>query len=274
MKVVAYEEVGRSDVPQEIRDLRRSALDFHRRYGEPVIHKHRWTEEDERSGRAQRCPFHDDSYDQDRQWDPYCFGTGYLGGYDDGKILFVTIGDAAVDEFRLTEQGLLIHQDKPGLVAPWFPTLADEDLIIRATFSAQGWEVEDTHERYVLREVTPVTMRGFEPQVQRGRRGEFKVNQEAQIDKIPLGSNLYDVPIVFDYQNVPPAPEPGDYDPSDYPPGVGFASIDLPIVILGGEGMQTFSVERSIVLAVIGTESTAEREIMISGKAEGVFVHI
>lgn len=208
---LASRNLGGARTPQEVKQLRRSSFELHESLGFPVIHKHRWNEQDLREGLVQRCPLHDDLYDSDPSYDNVCFGTGYVGGFSDPVIVNVTLQDAATDTIKISANGTLIMDTHPSLTAPWNPEIGDGDLIILADFEPGTWDIADTHERYELKEVTPITMRGphfvRQPEVTRNR---FRISQQANVDKLPWGHPFYDVPIVFDPSVVPPDPTPDD----------------------------------------------------------------
>jgi hypothetical protein len=203
--------VGPQSTPQDIKDMRRSTFEYQRMYGMPVIHKHRWNLRDMKKGLAKRCPYHyDDTYEQDRARCPYCFGTGFLGGYADGQIVWVTFSDATEDRIRVGAGGILMFEREPQLTAPWIPDIGTGDLIITAEFLDDSFTVDenDLLDRFTLKEVKPITIRGYQRKVQ---TVEFKVQQNSQIERVPDGDILYDVPLIFDYGNLPePQPEPVD----------------------------------------------------------------
>ena len=246
MKLATYTDLGATNIPQEVRRLRRETWDYHRRLGTPVILKHKWTEEDVEIGAAQYCPYcRDLAYEQGVDWDPYCFGTGYLGGYADGVITFVTLGDALEDVFKLDEKGALYRDQHPICTAPWMPKMADGDLIIAADFNPDTWDPISFNERYVLKEVTPVAPRGAggsltTPAFSRSFRARNQnrshlVAQNFQIDHVPSTDRRYSVPVEFVYSGLPtpPIPLPGD-DPDNYPTLPHVSSQERIIVIHGG----------------------------------------
>jgi hypothetical protein len=132
MKIAQWNYLGPRSTPQEVRDLRKASFDYHRTYGMPIVHKHKWNAQDVREGRAVRCPFDDISYDSGSIECPYCFGTGFLGGWDDGAITYITLADTPTDTIRPTSEGLLILETHPAFTAPWTPIMGDGDLIITA----------------------------------------------------------------------------------------------------------------------------------------------
>lgn len=65
--------------------------------------------------------------------------------------------------------------------------MQDGDLLITATFDPETWEVLDLGDRYVLKIVDQITVRG--PGYNRHKRNAigkpFIVHQEATVDKLP-----------------------------------------------------------------------------------------
>lgn len=273
MKIAFWNYLGPRSTPQEVRDLRRASFDYHKTYGMPIIHKHKWNTLDEREGRVRRCPFHDISYDSGLAGCPYCFGTGFLGGWDDGAITYVTLADAPTDTIRPSETGVLILESHPTFTAPWTPLMGDGDILITADFEPDEWTVIREHERYVLREVNPRTMRGFQKRVQ---TREYKVHQDGQIDKLPFEDYRYNVPIVFDYNNVPdPPPVPPGGDPDDYPvPGGQFYTFTARgLAIIGTESGVTSETTRTVRIDGLGTSVVTERGLRIVGVQAGAHVY-
>jgi hypothetical protein len=270
-KSIVYNNLGPASVPQEIRDLRRSSLDFHKTLGQSVVHKHKWNEKDVREGRAQHCPFHDNAYPQGREWDPYCFGTGYLGGFGDGVVTYVTLGDTPEDVFRISDQGALLYERHPGLVAPWTPLMGDGDLLFAVELAPNGRDILEIGDRFELREVNPITMRG--PNYRNTVHTKpYIVNQEAQVDLLPFGHPLYSVPVVFQYDSVP-TNIPPDYDPSDYPAGTQFSSYETAFRFIGAEEELHSVYEQDFRIGVVGTDTSYESEIRLSGKPGGTHIN-
>ncbi len=133
-KTIHHRYLGGPGTPQDIKDLRQSSFDFHESLGYPVIFKHRWTLKDFQDGLVEQCPLHDDLYNSDPSWDEVCFGTGYVGGYRDAEIVYISFSDAPTDTIKITPQGLLQFDQHPQITAPWTPYMQDDDLLIMATF--------------------------------------------------------------------------------------------------------------------------------------------
>src|SRR5208282_2504059 len=80
-------------------------------------------------------------------------------GYGPGYLTYVILPDAPVDQFKLTEEGALIRMQQARIQLPWNPQVADNDLLI--VVELDGAErIIATRERYQLKKVNPITMRG------------------------------------------------------------------------------------------------------------------
>lgn len=267
--------LGPRSTPQEVKDLRKAVLDKHLQLGMPVIHKRRWTLKDVRDGHAKICPLHDDALDSSGQWDNYCFGTGILGGWQDGAITYMTLSDTQEDTIRVGPGGALLFDRHPAFTAPWLPEMGDGDLIITADFDLNTWDILEERERYVLQEVTPKTMRGFQSKVQ---TKEYRVHQSGQVDKLPYDHEWYRVPIVFDYIGtpIPTGPGPGD-DPDDYPfpsPTQGrYTEFSMSVRITGSDpGWITSATERSAKVIGFGNATEHSQGVRVRGTSEGSII--
>lgn len=257
--------VGPRSTPQDIIDMRRSTFEYHKMYGIPVVHKHRWNVRDEKAGRTIKCPYHYDvAYQQDFSGCPYCFGTGYLGGYADGQIIYATFSDVVEDRIRVGPQGVLLFDREPQVVFPWLPDMGNGDLIITAEFEPDTQSVIDTLDRFVMKEVTPITIRGFQRKVQ---TVEFKVQQNAMMDRVPDLDHLNDVPLIFDYSNLPPVPSvPPGGDPSDYPDAAEtITSVTKDIRIIGILASNQTQRLQDIRISTKGNLSSRLQSLAING---------
>ncbi len=271
-KTLVHQTLGGPGTPQEIKDIRKSSFDLHEELGYPVVFKHRWNILDEREGRATKCPYHDELYEQSPRNCEYCFGTGYVGGFADGQVVYVTLQDAPTDIIKLTPQGLLQMDQHPQMTAPWLPEMGDGDMVILADFNPRNWDIQDVHERYTLRQVNPITMRG--PgwnRMSSTTSKRLRVSQESAADKLPYGHEFYEIPIIFNYDDVPPDPTAPD-DPN--PPIDGtYSAHDVSVRIRGAE--QTAfpsSTTRDVRVAVIGNNTSTSSDIRIKGKGAGTII--
>lgn len=272
---LASRNLGGPKTPQEVKQLRKQAFEMEESLGFPVIHKHRWNILDLQEGLVQRCPLHDDLYEGDLTFDNVCFGTGFVGGYSDPTIVFITLRDTSTDTIRISSTGALIMDQHPQMTAPWTPEMGDGDLIILVDFAPGSWTVTDTHERYVLEQVEPITMRGpnfrFNPESVRNR---FRVSQQSKVDKLPWGHHLYDVPIIFDSSVIPVDPTPDDpgVDPGFI--GTYSESPSYAVRVAGTEAPFISSATRGVSVAVAGDSASRTQGVSIKGTGGGVIVHI
>lgn len=248
--------LGPRSTPQDVKDLRKSTWDYHRTYGMPVVHKHKWNARDVRNGLARKCPYHNmPGYEADYTHCPYCFGTGILGGWADGQIAYVTFSDAQENRIKVGPQGVLLFDREPQMVAPWLPEMGNGDLLVTADFDDNTFDVIDEKDRFTLNEVTPVTIRGFQKKVQ---TVEYRVNQQAMVDRVPDGDYLYEIPLVFDYNDLPDIPN----DPNA--PGVQ-TSTTRSLGIVGIESQGFVNTVRALRIFGAGTDISVTRGISIVG---------
>jgi len=268
MKLAQWNYLGPSSTPHDIRNTRRAAFDWHRGKGEPVAVKHKWNWKDVEQGKTERCPLHNAAYDADSQWDEYCFGTGFLGGWADAVVTFVSIADVQEDVIRFLPQGQLLYETHPGFTAPWTPNLGDGDLLIRGYFDFNTWDILEETDRYILQEVTPFTIRGI-----RSNRHGFKIQQKGNLDRLPPKHRLLDVPYVFDYSKVPDEPVTPEGGDDNYP--LGNTEFDIPIFAYGAESDSISSSTEIVIYAQgAGEEASAEFEIFVQGQGGGTVVNL
>lgn len=224
--------VGEPNIPGEVKRRRRSVYDLMRRMGTPILWKHRYNDEDVQNGIATKSPAFDDVYGHSPSYDAISHGVGYCSvelsedewfntttgeivrawgspgvgylqapryrGYGPGHLVYIIEPDTALDFWRLSPTGALIRVQSATAVAPWFPEMNDNDLLINVELDAVG-NIIDTAERYELKMVNPVSLRGRD---RRGRResgvegNRFLVNQSFEMAMIPkVGSQIYEVEV-------------------------------------------------------------------------------
>lgn len=261
MRVIDTHYLEAGPTPKEIVRLRQEILDFHLKLGQPVIFKHRWNLNDLQNGLCEECPYHDQSYERSKTDCLYCFGTGFLGGFDDGVVIFSTIADAPVDQLKISPQGYILFERHPQLTAPWNPLMGDGDLVILADFNRSTWEVLSTSDRFELNEVSPVTVRGMFGDWTDHKL--FKVQQTATIDRLPAGHVYYDVPVDFDYSAAPTSiPNVGyDTDLFDYN---SFVAVTMKLVGMGG----FLSSSMPLTFAVVGAGTSSQKTLGLKVIAE------
>jgi len=229
VRYVTFREVGPPNTPQEIKRLRRENMDLCRKMGQPVVFRHMYNLDDVENGEAKKCPACFDSvYEQTRNDCPVCYSFGFVsvednpfdvwvttdgqlvtgaqpngsikapryGGFANPLLTWLLEPDVAIDVFRVNEQGVMIQTFDAEGVAPWYPRLGDNDLCINVVLDQDGYTITDMHDRFQLKRVQQITMRGL------GRRGAqrsghqpFQVGQSFQMSKAPTNSALYGVPV-------------------------------------------------------------------------------
>jgi hypothetical protein len=262
LEIINHLDVGPRGTPQDVQRQRRSSFEYHETYGQPMIFKHRWTRRDVDNGLAVPCPYHDEAYDQDPATCPYCFGTGYLGGYADGVVAYVTFTDAPESRVRVGPGGVLLFQTDPDMQAPWLPEMGTGDLLIQAAFN-DDMEIIDLFDRFVLGDVKKITIRGYQEQVQ---NQEFRVNQQSSAIRVPDNDILQDVPVVFDYDQDFPD-DPGDDDDDNPVPPAIRTQVQRSLRVVGRLPTGGSSVERSIGIAGFGDLTVTSRGIRLIGEA-------
>lgn len=214
--------VGEGVVPWDIMRRRKLTLETMKRMGTPVLIKHRYNADDVAKGIARRSPNWAPEYKEVRRNDPLSNGVGFASvevaenewydeegelhiaetpeegwqlaplyrGYGPGYLTYCVLPDAPEDVFRLTPQGALLHTQVARLQLPWWPLCGDNDLLITCELDPQQ-KIIQTFERYQLKQVTPITMRGLDRSGQREFRADaasnrFWVGQQAEANKFPL----------------------------------------------------------------------------------------
>jgi len=236
MHIVSFKEVGPPFTPQEIKRLRRQNMDLCRKMGQPVVFRHMWNQEDVIEGIARQCPAcYDTAYDQVRNDCPVCFGFGFAsveetddpniwineegqlinttspqtgwirapkyGGFGPSILTWMVEPDVAVDVYRINEQGVMIQTYDAQGVAPWWPKLGDNDLCINVRLAPNDFSIIETGDRFQLKLVQQVTVRGF-GKMGRPQGGQaYMVAQTFQMSKAPTNSSLYDVPLNIEYKD-------------------------------------------------------------------------
>lgn len=196
-----------------------------RRYGEPVVYFEAWELDDLPSGEAIRCPACVDSvYEQARADCEVCYGTtlvssvfdpthwidsnGYLtltptglrapafGGYREPVLTRLIQPDVSTDVFRINDQGVLVRTQNALGIAYWSPTMGDNDMVIDVVLSQDQNTVVSLGERFLLKLVNPMTVRGW------GRRAHdqaYNIGQNFQMNTLPLEDIHYTIPVPVSY---------------------------------------------------------------------------
>lgn len=221
---------GNEKVPQDVRRRRRQVYDAMRRLGNPVLIKHRYNFDDVINGIAKKASSWDSVYGTQRNEDPEGHGVGLVSvettnkewispdgeivsgegeptgsyekapkyrGYGPGYLIYIIEPDASQDFFKLTESGAMYKTQTATAQAPWFPIFADNDLLINVTINERG-DILNTGERFELKNVQPVAMRGLDRQGRRERDNpygpnRYMINQTFEMAKVPDNNVLYQV---------------------------------------------------------------------------------
>jgi hypothetical protein len=99
-------------------------------------------------------------------------------GYGPGFLTYAILPDRPEDVFKVGEQGTMIQTQSAKLQLPWWPLMGDNDLLIAVELDGAGM-ISQTYERYQLKMVQPISMRGRD---RSGRR---------EISNVNLGGNRY-----------------------------------------------------------------------------------
>lgn len=229
--------VGDEVVPHDVKLLRRSTHEAMQRVGTPVILKRMYTIADTEGDNppAKRSPAMDPIYQQTLANDPLSYGVGFVSmetqdgewydpatgklyisdvrphttylpapkyrGYGPGFLCYVILPDRPEDVFKLDPRGALIQLQSATVQLPWWPQVGDNDLMVTVSLDEAGRVIED-FERFQLKQVVPITMRGED---RRGAR-EFPVNtggnrywigQQCEVSPVPESANnpIYNVEI-------------------------------------------------------------------------------
>jgi hypothetical protein len=231
--VIRY--VGDAGVPQDMLRRRRLSLETMRRMGTPVLIKHMFTIEDVEKGIAEPSAGYDTIYKQPIHDDQLSYGVGYVSvetqhgewikpatetesaelvitdspepeyipapkyrGYGPGYLTYAILPDVPEDVYKHTEAGALIKVQQARLQLPWYPHVGDNDLLITLEIGPSE-EILQTFERYQLKQVSPITMRGHDRQ---GRRevdsagltdggNRFVVGHQCEANKVPETDPIY-----------------------------------------------------------------------------------
>lgn len=217
-------------VPRDVSQRRRSVYEMLRRMGTPMLVKHRFNEHDVKNGIAAKSVTFDDVYEQTRNHENLSYGVGYVSvelsdnewwdgvsdhvvvattspgagytkapkyrGYGQGNLTWIIEPDAAQDFYKATVGGPIFKVQTAQAIAPWWPDINDNDLLINVTLGPDK-RIVDTHERFEAKNVSPVSMRGRE---RSGRKeysesfgNTFVVNQTFEMVLIPENDVLYEV---------------------------------------------------------------------------------
>jgi hypothetical protein len=225
--------VGQSNVPRDVGRRRKYVSEALRRMGTPMLHKPRFTDKDFKAGIVVKTPVYSDIYEQTRNRDPLSHGVGYMSvelsqnewydttgdgtivvssskpgntyvrapkyrGYGKGSITYIIEPDAAQDFYKATVGGPIFKVQTARAIAPWYPDIDDNDLLINIHMDRAG-NITETFERFEAKNVSPISARGLD---RRGRKeyGEsfgnsHVLNQTFEMSRIPDTDVLYNVEV-------------------------------------------------------------------------------
>jgi hypothetical protein len=222
--------VGDGYIPHEIKQQRRYVLEAMRRFGSPVLFKHRYNDQDVEAGIAETSSNFNAAFGQVRHDDPVSQGVGFVSveksknewvspdglsivasstspgngyvkapkyrGYGPGFLTYIIEPDVAEDFFKATPYGPLIQVQDATVVAPWYPEMNDNDLIMHIVLDNFGG-IRNTLERFQLKMGNPVSIRGLD---RRGRRefteaggNRFVIGQTFEMVLVPPNDVTYQV---------------------------------------------------------------------------------
>lgn len=222
---------GEKNVPVDVLRRRKSVYDMMRRMGTPILVKHRYSDFDFQQGTVKKSVVYDDIYGQTREEDPLSHGVGYTSledspnewydtvgdgtivvsktkpgstyikapyyrGFGPGKLTYIIEPDRAEDYFKASTGGPLFKIMQAMAIAPWYPDINDNDLLISVVLDGAG-KVVKTLERYEAKQASPISMHGLD---RSGRReyseaggNRFVVNQQFEMVLIPHNTEYYKV---------------------------------------------------------------------------------
>lgn len=125
-------------------------------------------------------------------------------GYGPGFLTYAVLPDVPEDVFKLTPQGAMFHTQQARLQLPWWPIVGDNDLLVIVELDDAG-RIAQTYERYTLKQVNPITMRGLDRSGRREYTGagapdaggnRFWVGQQCEAAYVPqLTDPIYSVEV-------------------------------------------------------------------------------
>jgi hypothetical protein len=122
-------------------------------------------------------------------------------GYGPGFLTYVILPDRPEDVFKLTPQGAMFHTQQAKVQLPWWPIVGDNDLMVVVELDDAG-NILETFERYTLKMVSPITMRGLDRSGRREIQGagapnvggnRYWVGQECEAALVPIFDVVYEV---------------------------------------------------------------------------------
>lgn len=200
--------------PYDLKLARRDSIDYHRQYGMPAIIKraynsdHRAFQEGPQGEDVRLDSTFDEAYGQGFFSTVGAIGNnGTLPEFGIGWFTYLTLQDTTVDDSDPTNMGSQKKISTQGEVG-WKPTVWDNDLIIlvEVNYKSGGViEIVSAGDRFLIQNVTPVTMRGEatrfymknqETVTNYLRDGARLISQQFNAVRMPRYHRVYDVAIV------------------------------------------------------------------------------
>lgn len=198
-------------------------MDYLRSLGQTVLIKHRWNQNDVTSGLAKICPAcFESSYGSTYPDCQICFGVGYVsvqndtitnkwiengflvssdggdhvqapqyGGFGPGYLTYIVQADTPTDVFKDNPEGVQIDARQGQSHGPWSPKMGDGDICINVDIGLNMQTILQANERYDLKMVQPVTIRGWGLH---GKHQQYLVGQSFIMAQIPLNNPFYNIP--------------------------------------------------------------------------------
>jgi hypothetical protein len=223
---------GDATTPQDVRRRRKQVQEAMRRFGTPVLIKKMLTTKDVTAGVAQESANRSSIYKQTRHNDPLSHGVGFVSlatsptewvapndtaivisdtspgpgytpaplyrGYGQGFLTYIIMPDVAEDIYKVTETGVFFKVQDAKVQMGWYPEVNDNDLMILVELD-RNENIVESHERYLLRQTNPISMRGLDRRGRRERETDYGnrhvVNQTFDMTLIPDNEELYKVEI-------------------------------------------------------------------------------
>lgn len=215
--VVNMKDVGPPSTPQEIKRHRRQVGDMLRRYGQPIIHRHRFTLDDVDRGLAKNCPAcFDEAYNQTRNDCPVCFSVGFVsiendpdayidyngaitseetdvpaplyGGFGRPALTLMMQPDVAIDLFKIGDRGVLTRVEDSKAYTYFQPSFADNDILITVVIAQDGYSIREILDHYEAKITNNLTIRGWGKRVR--DQNMHTIGQEFEMALVPPNNVL------------------------------------------------------------------------------------
>jgi hypothetical protein len=150
-----------NSLPNDLAVQRRHCWEYHYTFGQPVIFRSIYDQDAVALGISTPDPTYDNVYGQGLTFS--ADDKGYSYGFSPPVLTYVTFGDAIIDDQTPNTTGQF-KQFLPSMSAPWAPQIKDGDLIISVVLhydENNNPVIDGTGDRYVVQQVTPVTMRSL-----------------------------------------------------------------------------------------------------------------